>query len=60
LVAVTSCRINGYYNQKALGSTSKLPRKAPANLKLFHKLAVRVKDAYAAVGAMPRKPTDDN
>jgi hypothetical protein len=60
LVAVTSCRSDGYYNQKAPGSTSKLPRKAPTNLKLFHELAVGVKDAYAAVGATPRKPTDDD
>jgi hypothetical protein len=59
LVAVTSCRSDGYYNQKAPGSTSKLPRKAPANLKLFHELAVGVKDAYAAVGATPRKPPED-
>jgi hypothetical protein len=59
LVAVTSCRSDGYYNQKAPGSTSKLPRKAPTNLKLFHELAVGVKDAYVAVGATPRKPTDD-
>jgi hypothetical protein len=60
LVAVTSCRSDGYYNQKAPGSTSKLPRKAPTNLKLFHELAVGVKDAYAAVGAIPRKPSDDD
>lgn len=59
LVAVTSCRSDGYYNQKAPGSTFKLPRKAPTNLKLFHELAVGVKDAYAAVGATPRKPTDE-
>lgn len=59
LVAVTSCRSDGYYNQKAPGSTAKLPRKAPANLKLFHELAVGVKDAYAAVGETPRKPDDD-
>lgn len=59
LVAVTSCRSDGYYNQKAPGSTSKLPRKAPTNLKLFHELAVGVKDAYAAVGATPRKPTEE-
>ena len=58
LVAVTSCRSDGYYNQKAPGSTSKLPRKAPTNLKLFHELAVGVKDAYAAVGATPRKPSE--
>jgi hypothetical protein len=56
LVAVTSCRSDGYYNQKAPGSTFKLPRKAPTNLKLFHELAVGVKDAYAAVGATPRNP----
>jgi hypothetical protein len=59
LVAVTSCRSDGYYNQKAPGSTFKLPRKAPTNLKLFHELAVGVKDAYAAVGATPRNPTDE-
>lgn len=59
LVAVTSCRSDGYYNQKAPGSTFKLPRKAPTNLKLFHELAVGVKDAYAAVGATPRKPTEE-
>ena len=60
LVAVTSCRSDGYYNQKAPGCTSKLPRKAPTNLKLFHELAVGVKDAYAAVGAVPRKPTEED
>ena len=59
LVAVTSCRSDGYYNQKAPGSTAKLPRKAPTNLKLFHELAVGVKDAYAAVGATPRRPNED-
>jgi hypothetical protein len=56
LVAVTSCRSDGYYNQKAPGTISKLPRKAPTNLKLFHELAVGVKDAYAAVGETPQKP----
>jgi hypothetical protein len=60
LVAVTSCRSDGYYNQKAPGSTFKLPRKAPTNLKLFHELAVGVKDAYAAVGATPRNPNNLN
>ena len=59
MVAVTSCRSDGYYNQRAPGSTAKLSRKAPTNLKLFHELAVGVKDAYAAVGAMPKKPTDE-
>ena len=59
LVAVTSCRSDGYYSQKAPGSISKLPRKAPTNLKLFHELAVGVKDAYAAVGATPRNPTEE-
>lgn len=59
LVAVTSCRSDGYYNQKAPGSISKLPRKAPTNLKLFHELAVGVKDAYAAVGATPRNPSEE-
>jgi hypothetical protein len=56
IVTVTSCRSDGYYNQKAPGSTSKLPRKAPTNLKLFHELAVGIKDAYAAVGQTPSKP----
>jgi hypothetical protein len=56
IVTVTSCRSDGYYNQKAPGSTSKLPRKAPTNLKLFHELAVGVKDGYAAVGQTPMKP----
>jgi len=55
LVAVTSCRSDAYYNQKAPGSTSKLPRKAPSNLKLFHELAVGIKDAYNAVGEMPER-----
>lgn len=56
IVTVTSCRSDGYYNQKAPGSTSKLPRKAPTNLKLFHELAVGIKDAYTAVGKTPSKP----
>lgn len=56
LVAVTSCRSDAYYNQKAPGSTSKLPRKAPSNLKLFHELAIGVKDAYLAVGKTPKNP----
>ena len=55
-MTVTSCRSDGYYNQKAPGSTTKLPRKAPSNLKLFHELAVGLKDAYAAVGQTPVKP----
>lgn len=58
LVAVTSCRSDAYYNQKAPGSTSKLPRKAPSNLKLFHELAVGIKDAYAAVGQTPTRPEE--
>jgi hypothetical protein len=60
LVAVTSCKSDGYYNEKAPGSSFKIPRKAPANLKLFHELAVGVKDAYVAVGATPKKPTDSD
>jgi hypothetical protein len=56
VVTVTSCRSDGYYNQKAPGSTSKLPRKAPTNLKLFHELAVGLKDAFTAVGQTPMKP----
>lgn len=58
LVAVTSCRSDAYYNQKAPGSTSKLPRKAPHVLKLFHELAVGLKDAYEAVGATPTNPAE--
>ena len=60
IVTVTSCRSDGYYNEKAPGSTSKLPRKAPTNLKLFHELAVGVKDAFAAVGQTPSKPVAVN
>jgi hypothetical protein len=60
IVTVTSCRSDGYYNQKAPGSTSKLPRKAPSNLKLFHELAVGIKDAYAAVGQTPIKPLSES
>lgn len=56
LVAVTSCRSDAYHYQKAPGATSRLPRKAPSNLKNFHELAVGVKDAYNAVGALPVKP----
>jgi hypothetical protein len=37
-----------------------LPRKAPTNLKLFHELAVGLKDAYAAVGQTPVKPILEN
>jgi hypothetical protein len=60
IVTVTSCRSDGYHNQKAPGSTSKLPRKAPANLKLFHELAVGLKDAFIAVGATPERPTAED
>ena len=56
IVAVTSCRSDAYYHQKAPGSASKLPAKAPSALKLFHELATGVKDAYDAVGAMPTRP----
>lgn len=59
LIAVTSCRSDAYYNQKAPGSTSKLPRKAPSNLKLFHELAVGLKDAYTAVGETPTRPVPE-
>jgi hypothetical protein len=55
LVAVTSCRSDAYYAQKAPGAISMLPRKAPSALKTFHELAVGMKDAYEAVGAMPLK-----
>ncbi len=53
LVAVTSCRSDAYYAQKAPGAISMLPRKAPSALKTFHELAVGMKDAYEAVGATP-------
>lgn len=55
LVAVTSCRSDAYYAQKAPGAISMLPRKAPSALKTFHELAVGMKDAYEAVGATPIK-----
>lgn len=55
LVAVTSCRSDAYYSQKAPGAISMLPRKAPSALKTFHELAVGMKDAYEAVGATPLK-----
>ena len=58
LVTVTSCRSDAYHSQKAPGATTKVPRKAPSALKLFHELAVGVKDAYAAIGATPTRPTD--
>mmetsp|Transcript_29395 Transcript_29395/g.85500 ORF Transcript_29395/g.85500 Transcript_29395/m.85500 type:complete len:1799 (-) Transcript_29395:77-5473(-) len=60
LVAVTSCRSDAYHHQKAPGTTSKLPRKAPSALKMFHELAVGLKDAYEAVGATPTNPSDDD
>lgn len=56
LVAVTSCRSDAYYAQKAPGAISMLPRKAPSALKLFHELAVGMKDAYEAVGRTPTRP----
>ena len=59
LVAVTSCRSDAYHHQKAPGTTSKLPRKAPSALKMFHELAVGLKDAYEAVGATPTNPADE-
>ena len=60
LVAVTSCRSDAYYSQKAPGAISMLPRKAPSALKIFHELAVGMKDAYDAVGATPVKPDEDS
>ena len=56
LVAVTSCKSDAYYAQKAPGAISMLPRKAPSALKTFHELAVGMKDAYEAVGATPMNP----
>ena len=60
LVAVTSCRSDAYHAQKAPGATSMLPRKAPSALKIFHELAVGVKDAYEAMGATPVKPDEES
>lgn len=54
-MAVTSCKSDAYYAQKAPGAISMLPRKAPSALKTFHELAVGMKDAYEAVGATPVK-----
>ena len=59
IVTVTSCRSDAYYHQKAPGSASKLPQKAPSALKLFHELATGVKDAYEAVGSTPIRPEMD-
>ena len=56
IITVTSCRSDAYHDQRAPGSTSKLPRRAPSALKTFHELAVGVKDAYEAGGCMPIKP----
>jgi len=56
IIAVTSCRSDGYHTHKAPGATSMLPKKAPSALKRFHELAVGVKDAYDAAGATPVKP----
>lgn len=56
IVAVTSCRSDAYYRQKAPGSASKLPQKAPSALKLFHELATGVKDAFEAIGGSPPCP----
>eukprot|EP00978_Attheya_sp_CCMP212_P008917 scaffold21034_cov42-Attheya_sp.AAC.2 len=60
IVAVTSCRSDAYYSQKAPGSISKMPRKAPSALKTFHELAVGLKDAYAAMGETPVQPDETN
>ena len=54
IITVTSCRSDAYHDQRAPGSTVKLPRRAPSALKTFHELAVGIKDAYEAGGCMPR------
>ena len=54
IITVTSCRSDAYHDQRAPGSTVKLPRRAPSALKTFHELAVGVKDAYEAGGCTPR------
>ncbi len=56
IITVTSCRSDAYHDQRAPGSTTKLPRRAPSALKTFHELAVGVKDAYEAGGCTPRLP----
>ena len=56
LITVTSCRSDAYHDQRAPGATSKLPRRAPNALKVFHELAVGIKDAYEAGGCTPVKP----
>ena len=56
IITVTSCRSDAYHDQRAPGSTVKLPRRAPSALKTFHELAVGIKDAYEAGGCTPRKP----
>ncbi|KAL7552348.1 hypothetical protein ACHAWF_015590, partial [Thalassiosira exigua] len=56
ILAVTSSRSDAYHDQRALSSTSKLPRRAPSALKTFHELAVGVRDAYEAGGCTPAKP----
>ncbi|KAL7432471.1 hypothetical protein ACHAXM_003131 [Skeletonema potamos] len=54
IITVTSCRSDAYHDQRAPGSTVKLPRRAPSALKTFHELAVGIKDAYEAGGCTPR------
>mmetsp|Transcript_1992 Transcript_1992/g.3799 ORF Transcript_1992/g.3799 Transcript_1992/m.3799 type:complete len:1002 (+) Transcript_1992:572-3577(+) len=56
IITVTSCRSDAYHDQRALGATSKLPRRAPSALKTFHELAVGIKDAYEAGGCVPMRP----
>ncbi|KAL7483179.1 LOW QUALITY PROTEIN: hypothetical protein ACHAW6_008841 [Cyclotella cf. meneghiniana] len=56
IIAVTSCRSDAYHENRAPGSTVKLPRRAPSALKTFHELAVAVKDAYEAGGCVPKRP----
>eukprot|EP00985_Skeletonema_marinoi_P003358 scaffold1436_cov130-Skeletonema_marinoi.AAC.1 len=60
IITVTSCRSDAYHDQRAPGSTVKLPRRAPSALKTFHELAVGVKDAYEAGGCTPRLPVGSN
>jgi tetratricopeptide (TPR) repeat protein len=57
IITVTSCRSDAYHDQRAPGSTVKLPRRAPSALKTFHELAVGIKDAYEAGGCTPRLST---
>ena len=56
IIMVTSCNSDACRDQKTLGTTPRLPRRASSALKTFDELAVGIKDAYEAGGCMPIKP----